>query len=87
MEKELKPYAIVRIRQLTQPAEDYDSWRLNVRAPCVGETGTLVEVLTANGLPNKYVVERCASDGTIQWLSDFWAEELELVREEREKGP
>jgi hypothetical protein len=76
---ELEPYATVRIRQLTQPLEDYDPWRVNVRPPHVGETGTLIEVLTADGLPNKYVVERCDSDGIDEWLCDFWAEEIELV--------
>lgn len=75
----LKPFADVRIRQLLQTEADYDGWGFNERPPQIGDVGTLVDVLKALGLPNKYVVESSAPDGRTIWLSDFFAEELELA--------
>src|SRR5262249_40891326 len=46
-ERPLVQYDLVRVRKLVQPADDYDSWHFNERQPVVGETGTLIEVLTA----------------------------------------
>ena len=52
----------------------------NSGAPSVGDVGTLLEVLHAPGLDNRYVVE-CVhdTDGTTVWLSDFSEDELEPV--------
>ena len=73
-----KPFVCVRIRQLLGEEKTYDGWRVNQRPPRVGDYGTVVDVLHAKGLPDKYVVENCLSDGTSLWLADFFAEELEI---------
>lgn len=74
-----QPYATVRIRQLIQPPEAYDGWCMNMRTPVIGDIGCIIDILSAPGLPNKYVVECVAQDGTDIWLGDFFAEELEQV--------
>lgn len=76
MQDLLKPYACVRIYQLIQPAESYNGWRVNQRAPKIGDYGTVVDVLTAEGLQDKYIVENCQPDGSSLWLAEFYAEEL-----------
>ena len=80
METDLKPYVVVKVRQLTQVPEAYNGWKLNQRHPQVGDVGTLVDVLTGFSMPSKYVVESCAADGLTIWLADFFKEELELVQ-------
>jgi hypothetical protein len=75
----LKEYSKVRIRKLTQNIDDYDGWNLNKRRPKIGEIGTLIDIIHADGLPDKYVVEKCDSEGIPIWLSDFYEEELEDV--------
>ena len=81
MEELLKPYAVVRVRKLVGHADEYDGWHLNQRPPEVGDVGALLDMLTAPGMPNKFVVESSAADGTTLWLSDFFAEELEVVED------
>jgi len=73
----LKQYGLVRIRQLLQPAVEYDGWRVNQRPPQVGDVGTLLDILHAPGLPDRYVVESSGADGITVWHGDFAAEELE----------
>lgn len=77
----LEQYGVVRIRQLLQPATEYDGWRVNQRLPQVGDVGTLLDILHAPGLPDRYVVESSGADGITVWLGDFAAEELEPVGE------
>jgi hypothetical protein len=79
MEPLPKPYVTVRVRTLLRAAEGYDGWQVSQRPPGVGDVGVLVEVLSAPGLPDHYVVECVASDGATVWLGEFTAEELELV--------
>jgi hypothetical protein len=79
MNEALKPFVVVRIKQLLGQPDEYDGWRVNTRSPQIGDTGTLIDILSTLELPNKYVVERCAPDGTTIWLVDFFAEELEIV--------
>lgn len=73
----VEQYDLVRIRQLFQPATEYDGWRVNQRPPQVGDVGTLLDVLHAPGLPDRYVVESSDTDGVTVWLGDFASEELE----------
>ena len=80
MEKILKPYAVVRVRRLVGQADDYDGWRVNQRAPAVGDIGTLLDVLTAPGVADRYVVESSGANGTTVWLGDLLADELEAVQ-------
>ena len=80
METNLAPFAMVRVKLLRESGEQYDGWRLNVRPPAIGDTGAIVDVLQATGLPDKFVVESVVPDGTTLWLADFFAEEIELVQ-------
>lgn len=73
----LEQYGLVRIRQLLQPLTEYNGWRVNQRPPQVGDVGTLLDILHAPGLPERYVVESSGSDGRTVWLGDFAADELE----------
>ena len=77
----LKQYDLVRVRQLLQPPEVYDGWRVNKRPPQIGDVGTIVDVLQARGCPDDYIVESSGADGDTVWLGDFSAEELELLKE------
>lgn len=79
MSAPLKEYELVRVRQLIQSADDLNGWRLNQRTPTPGDIGTLLDILTAPGLPNKYVVECSGKDGISIWLTDFFEEEIERV--------
>lgn len=54
---------------------DRDGWKLNMRAPRVGDVGTLVDVLHAAGHPDRFVVE-CCEHGATTWLADFAEDEL-----------
>ena len=78
---ELRQYQLVRVAKLMEAPETYDGWKLNKRPPAVGDVGTLLDVLQAPGLPNRYVVECCKAggDGSSEWLGDFLADELETV--------
>jgi hypothetical protein len=73
----LKKYGLVRIRQLLRPAADYDGWRVNQRPPQVGDVGTLLDILHAPGLPDRFVVESSGAGGVTVWVGDFGAGELE----------
>jgi hypothetical protein len=83
----LELYGLVRIRQLLQLAAEYDGWRVNQRPPQVGEVGTVLDILHAPGLPDRYVVESSGADGVTVWLGDFAAEELDPVCEQRRAEP
>lgn len=76
---ELRQYEWVRIVRLLHPPEHYNSWGVNERAPTVGDTGCLIEILEAPDGAVAYVVECPGPDGGTIWLDDFLAEELEPV--------
>ncbi len=73
----LVQYSAVKVSKLIQFDTTYDSWNSNQKSPQVGDIGTLVEILKADGIPNKYVVECIDEDGQAIWMSDFLAEEIE----------
>lgn len=73
----LHQYNLVRIRQLLRRPDEYDGWSLNQRAPRIGDTGAIVDILHAAGLPDHYVVESSGPDGITIFLGEFVAEELE----------
>jgi uncharacterized protein YjaZ len=75
----LKRYGLVRVRQLLPRAKEHDGWRVNQRPPQVGDVGTMLDILHAPGLADRYVVELSGADGITVWLADFAAEELEAV--------
>jgi hypothetical protein len=76
---EPKEYCIVRVVKLSRSITEYDDWGLNQRNPQIGDTGTLIEKLHAPNLADKYVVENTGYDGKPIWLSDFFADEIELI--------
>ena len=73
----LEQYQLVRVKQLLQSPSEYDCWRVNRRPPKIGDVGTLLDILRADGLPDRFVVESCESNGTAVWLADFQRDELE----------
>ena len=76
---ELKEYCIVHIIKMVRPSNAYDDWGVNQRDPQIGDTGTLIDILRAPNLPNRYVVENAGNDGMPIWMSDFFADEIEPV--------
>ena len=74
----LRQYELVRVVKLMQLEADYDGWRVNQRPPRIGDVGTILDVLSAPGLPDEYVVEAVnGDDATTIWLAIFLADELE----------
>lgn len=69
---ELREYCVVRIVKRFRPSNEYDDWGVNQRNPQIGDTGTLIEMLHAPYLPDKYVVENAGGDGIPIWMSDFF---------------
>src|SRR5258708_2801036 len=45
----LEQYGMVRVRHLLRAPEHYDGWRINQRAPVVGDIGTLLDIMSASG--------------------------------------
>jgi len=74
----MKRYDVVKVKSLVT-AIGRNGWNINARAPRVGDIGTVVEILKAEGQDAQFVVESVAADGTTIWLADFTAEELEVV--------
>lgn len=82
----LELHDVVRIARLGVADRPHDGSEGSMRAPRVGDEGTVVwvdEVGTANG---SCLVECVADDGTTIWLADFAAHELELVARSVEVG-
>ena len=77
----LREHAVVRVKRLLHEPGHYDGWRLNQRAPAVGDIGTIVDVLHAPGCTDSFVVESSGGDGVTIWLGDFAAEEIEPVED------
>lgn len=75
MDAFFKPYAAVRVRALLQTEDDYNGWKINIRPPQIGDTGTIVNILS----PDRVVVENSSSDGATIWLCEFGEEELEPI--------
>jgi len=73
----LEQYQLVRVKCLLRRPTEYDGWRVNQRAPEIGDVGTVLEIIRADGLPDRFVVEVSRSDGETLWLADFEASELE----------
>jgi hypothetical protein len=72
----LTQYSAVRIVALSKPADAYDSWGINQRAPALGDIGTIIEILRSDDGAVTYVVECVNPDGSSEWLDDFTASEL-----------
>lgn len=72
----LAQYSAVKVVALTKPLEAYDGWRVNRRAPAVGDVGTIIEILRGPAGEVAYVVECGLADGTVEWLGDFAPHEI-----------
>ncbi|MFD0724508.1 hypothetical protein [Lysobacter brunescens] len=72
----IREYDAVRVRSL-------DGCRgctgLGARAPAIGDTGAVVSILSADGLPDMYLVECVQPDATTAWLASFPEHALERV--------
>lgn len=90
MQEKLQPFSVVRIRVLLDAKHNWFGETDCGQLPQVGDVRTVMDVLHAKGLPDKFPVELVETDGTVRWLCDFLAEELEILsREElavRKKG-
>ena len=73
----MKPYDVVQIAKLGSQARS-DAWKINERAPRVGDSGTIVEVNQMEGQPDSYIVECVDEDGHTVWLAEFSSDELRL---------
>lgn len=73
----ISQYSSVKIVKLIQGKSDYNGWNTNKRLPKIGDTGTVVEILEAEGNIKRFVVECIDRNGLTIWLSDF-CEEIEI---------
>lgn len=69
-------YAVVSVLEVARVTETYNGWKVNQRSPQVGDVGTIVEILQADGLPDHYVVECSDSNGFTIWLGEFLSNEI-----------
>ena len=76
---DFRQYQVVRVCSLNKNVIEYDGWKSNLRPPAVGDIGTLVEILKADDLLDRYVVESTDGNGTTLWLSDFEYSEIEFL--------
>lgn len=75
-----KLYSQVCIVRILGADSDYDGWKLNKRAPIIGDIGCLIDIIDVAKLPTKYIVEMTEPEtGVPIWLADFFEEELEVV--------
>ena len=77
---QLIQYETVRVRKILHAEDDYDGWKLNQRKPQVGDTGTLIDILSVPNLPLRYVVELSGADGVTIFLSEFEEDEIEPIK-------
>lgn len=72
-----RPFQLVRVTKLRASPEQYDGWKLNQRAPRLGDVGTVVEV--SGGTEERFVVECAGPTGVPEWRGELSAEELQPV--------
>jgi hypothetical protein len=71
-------YSTVRVKALLHPVDKYDGgWNGNRRAPAIGDTGAVIEIIHSAQQDVAYVVECVNADGSTEWLAQFSPEELE----------
>ena len=81
LNQSFRQYDVVKVIALLQAPDGYDGWRLNQRAPAIGDVGTIVEILTHKDLGTRYVVECSGADGITIWLGDCLGGEIALTTE------
>ena len=82
----LEMHDVVRVARLDVADRPYDGSPGTVRAPRIGDEGTVVCVDEAGPARGSAMVECVADDGTTIWLADFAEHELELVARGVEVG-
>lgn len=78
----------VRVVRLIDPPESHLAVSISERAPRIGDTGVVVDLLGSDGRiggspdapDTRYLVENVASDGRTVWLAEFMRHELRLVQ-------
>lgn len=75
----LEMHDVVRVARLDVTDRPYDGSPGTMRAPRIGDEGTVVWVDEEGPARGSAMVECVADDGTTIWLSDFTEHELELV--------
>lgn len=73
----LREYDLVRVCSLQ--GANLDGSGLGCRPPAIGDTGTVVCLLSADGQPDRLMVECVMPDGTAAWIASFPAHALERI--------
>jgi hypothetical protein len=76
----MKEFDTVEIVRLNRPDRPYDGTAPVMRAPRVGDTGSIVNIYTSEGEVTGYMVEEVDMDGNTIWLADFMPDEIRLVQ-------
>ena len=77
----IKQFAVVKVVEAPAPDTAMALHATSNRVPVVGEVGAVLEVLTAQGLPDAFLVECTDSKGATLWLHEFRAHELQVIHE------
>jgi len=85
--KSLAEHTRVRIIALYGPPEAHMALTDSSTLPAVGDVGTIVHILSADGKSagdpevagTRFLVESLASDGSRSWFAEFSSGELEAV--------
>lgn len=73
----LELHDVVRVARLDRADRPYDGSEGSMRAPRIGDEGTVVLVGAKGAASGTVMVERVAADGTTIWLANFAVDELE----------
>lgn len=73
----IREYDVVRVRSLEGAM--LDEFGLGCRPPVVGDTGTVVCLLSADDRPDMYMVECVMPDATAAWIASFPEHALERI--------
>lgn len=69
-------YDVVRVRSLDGC---HGCAGLGARVPAIGDTGTVVSLLSADGQPELFMVECVMPDATTAWIASFPEHALERI--------
>ncbi len=64
---------------LFRRTNEYNDWDVNQCNPQTSDIGTLIDVLRAPNLPDKYVEANAGNDGIPIWMREFLAEGIEPI--------
>lgn len=73
----IREYDVVRVRSLE--GAKLDEFGLGCRPPVVGDTGTVVCLLSADDQPDRFMVECVMLDATTAWIASFPEHALERI--------